>query len=276
MGLGLMGGSLGLALKRLGRTRVAGYARRAETRRLALKLGAVDDVYATPQEALRGANVVVFCTPILTIPVLVAECRQAFEQGCVVTDVGSTKAELCSQMAPFALGNDFHYVGSHPMAGSEKSGLEHARATLYEGAMTAVTPLAGGRPEAADAVVALWESVGAKVVCMDPGEHDRLVARTSHLPHLIAALLVAVGGREITPELKNLVGPGFRDTTRIAGGEPEMWHDIVQSNRRFILEELRTYGDVLRTLTKTVESGDIGSVKRLLESSAQLRKTLLG
>jgi prephenate dehydrogenase len=225
-----------------------------------LDVGAVDDVFEEPQRALRAADVAVFCTPILTIPLLVSECRQAIAKHCVVTDVGSTKAELVRHMAALARDNGFQYVGSHPMAGSEKSGIECSRADLYQGAVTAVTPTSETPAAATEAVSALWRMVGARVLLMNPDQHDRLVARTSHLPHLVAALLVETSGREGADDVKSLIGPGFRDTTRIAGGAPDMWHDIVRSNQRLI---------------NLVESGDFIGVKRLLETQADLRKELL-
>jgi prephenate dehydrogenase len=274
IGLGLMGGSLGLALKKGGHTVVTGYARRAETRRAAVNAGAVDEAFDTPQAALRNAHVAVFCTPVLSIPELVEACLPAFEKGCVVTDVGSTKAELVRRMSAVLREDGVWFVGSHPMTGSEKTGIESARAGLYEGAVTAITPPAEAPPAAVETVSNLWCSVGARVVRLDPGQHDRLVARTSHLPHLVAALLVGTVGREISPELKRLIGPGFRDTTRIAGGDAELWHDIVKTNKCAILDELQAYDKALRELMALLESNRFDDVRDLLER-CRLRRTEL-
>ncbi len=272
-----MGGSLGLALRRLGLAHVSAYARRAETRQLALDMGAVDVIYDTPQAALRGANLAVFCTPVCTMPTLAKECMSAFEPGCVVTDVGSTKAELVRDMNLLFRDTSIVFVGSHPMAGSEKSGLDAALTNLYEGAVTAVTPDPGTPAAGIQDVMTLWGGVGARVVQLDPSEHDILVAKTSHLPHLISALLVMSAGR--IPQSQGLplfLGPGFRDTTRIAGGSPDMWHDIVKSNRTAILEELRQYGEALGSLTVLIENEDYAGLRNRLETARSIRAELLG
>ena len=277
IGLGLMGGSLGLALRRFGLARVSAYARRAETRKLALDMGATDTVHDTPQAALRGAELAVFCTPVCAMPQLAKECMTAFEPGCLVTDVGSTKAELVRAMNPLFRDTTIVFVGSHPMAGSEKSGLDAARTDLYEGAVTAVTPNLETPEMGIQGIMTLWGGVGAKVVRLNPDEHDILVAKTSHLPHLISALLVSTAGR--TPQNKGLpmfFGPGFRDTTRIAGGSPAMWHDIVKSNRDAILEELRQYNDALGELIGLIENEDYGGILACLEKARFTRCQLLG
>jgi prephenate dehydrogenase len=277
IGMGLMGGSLGLALRRKGLAHVSAYARRSETRKLALDMGAVDVIYDTPQAALRGADLAVFCTPVCAMPALAKECMRAFEPGCVVTDVGSTKAELVRDMNSLFRDTTIVFVGSHPMAGSEKSGLDAALTNLYEGAVTAVTPGPGTSESGVHAVMSLWDGVGARVVRLDPVEHDVLVSKTSHLPHLISALLVTTAGR--APQNTGLplfLGPGFKDTTRIAGGSPDMWHDIVKSNRVAILEELRQYGDALRELTGLIENEDYSGLRNRLEKARSIRAQLLG
>lgn len=276
IGLGLMGGSLGLALKRKGLVRVSASARRAETRHLALSMGAADEVFETPQEALSGADVAVFCTPVCSIPSLVETCLQAFEPGCVVTDVGSTKADLVRAMSLLLAGRHVTFVGSHPMAGSEKTGLEVANVRLYEEAVTALTPTVGTAPAALATIEALWSGVGAKVVCLSPETHDELVARSSHLPHLISALLVATAGRAQLENLSRFCGSGFRSTTRVAAGSPEMWHDIVKTNREAILAELRAYEAQLAGLIAAIDTQDYGTVKSFLDQARTLRHTLLG
>lgn len=276
IGLGLMGGSLGLALKRGGLARVSASARRVETRRLALETGAVDFAFETAQEAVRGADVVVFCTPVCSIPGLARDCLGAFEPGCVVTDVGSTKAQLVHDMADVFRGASPVFVGSHPMAGSEKTGMEAARADLYVGATTVVTPAAGTPESVFQAVSGLWAGVGAKVIRTTPGDHDAAVARSSHLPHLTAALLTATAGRGLQPEFTAFCGTGFRDTTRVADGSPEMWHDIVKTNRSAILGELRNYEAELKDLIESLESRDFNAVKTFLERARLLRRRILG
>jgi prephenate dehydrogenase len=272
-----MGGSLGLTLRRRGLAKVSAYARREETRRLALEMGASDTVHDTLKAALRGADLAVLCTPVCSMPQLVQECLGAFEPGCVVTDIGSTKADLISEMDRLFKTSKATFVGSHPMAGSEKTGVESARSDLYEGAVVAVTP-SGGTPEAdIQRVAALWAGVGARVVRLAPDLHDLLVAKTSHLPHLIAALLVATTGRQPLPDgVPLFCGPGFRDATRIAGGSPEMWRDIVKTNRTAILGELRHYEASLAELISLIETQDYDGVQNRLDEARLLRAALLG
>lgn len=276
IGLGLMGGSLGLAIKRLGLAKVSAYARREETRQLALGMGVADSVHDTPGAALRGADVAVLCTPVCTMPQLAKECMDAFEPGCVVTDVGSTKADLVREMDLLFQNAKASFVGSHPIAGSEKTGVASSRTDLYKGAVTAVTPTAGAREEDVLRIMDLWSRVGARVVRLDPEMHDALVAKTSHLPHLIAALLVTTTARSpIQKDLSMFCGPGFRDTTRIAGGSPEMWHDIVKTNREAILDELRLFESSLGELIRLIEGQDYDGVRRHLEQARLLRTQLL-
>ena len=275
LGLGLMGGSLGLALRKRGLARVTGYARRAETRREALRLGIADACAGTPGEAVRSADVVVVCTPVLTIPGLIRECLPALAPGCVMTDVGSTKLEVQRQAEAALQGSQAAFVGSHPMAGSEKTGIEWARADLYENAVTVLTPSAASSPSAMGRVRQLWEAVGARVTVLDPAVHDDIVARTSHLPHLIASLLATVAGREQSEAVRSLCGPGFRDATRIAAGSPEMWHDIVKSNRSAVLAELQAFGGELQHLAGLIERSDFDGVKTLLEQGQKRRERLL-
>jgi prephenate dehydrogenase len=274
IGLGLMGGSLGMALRQKGLARVKGYARRVETRQQALDMGAVDEACETPGEAVKGAAIVVLCTPVLTIPALVNECLGASKAGAVITDVGSTKSEVVNRVAPILTGHKVHFVGSHPMAGSEKSGIEAARADLYEGAVTAVTPSRGESDKVVKAVIDLWAGIGSRVIRISPEEHDALVARTSHLPHLIASLLVTATVKEGDANFRALCGPGFRDTTRIAGGSPDMWHDIVKTNRVAILEALKGCQGQMGELISALEIGDFEAVREQLEQGRRLRRGL--
>ena len=161
LGLGLMGGSLGLALRRMPNApTVCGYARRAATRKLAVKIGAVDEVFATPQDAVRLADIVVICTPVLSIPVLAKACIPALLPTAIVTDVGSTKAQLTSQMASLHV----RFIGSHPIAGSEASGLEASRADLYSGTVVILTPPGAVDRRAMACLSAMWRSVGARTI----------------------------------------------------------------------------------------------------------------
>ena len=278
LGLGLMGGSLGLALKsRQGaHATVHGYARRPETRKLALKLNAVDAVFDDPAKAVQGADVVVLCVPILAIPDLLAKCKSSLQRGCLVTDVGSTKAQTAARIDPLLQGTGAVFVGSHPLAGSEQQGLDAARADLYEQAVVVVTPADGKTGPAVESLKRFWENLGASVQVMIPDQHDRIAARTSHLPHIVAALLSETVGRDGDLGLiGKCCGPGFRDATRIAGGSPEVWHDIVQSNRECLVGELTEFKAALERVMSMVEKGNSDPLLKFFENGRSKRKQLI-
>ncbi|MBM4149907.1 MAG: prephenate dehydrogenase/arogenate dehydrogenase family protein [Lentisphaerae bacterium] len=278
MGLGLMGGSLGLAVRRRGlAAEVRGYARRKETRERALRDGVADTVWANPSDAVRGADITVLCVPVLAIPVLAAECRPGFGAGAIVTDVGSTKDFICRELSAMLAGTGAVFVGSHPIAGSEETGLDAARADLYDGAVSFVTPGDGdGQPEAAGAVAGLWESVGCIVRVLAPGAHDRILARTSHLPHLAAAMLVDNAFARGADGVEEACGSGFRDATRIAAGSEEVWHDIVRTNAEALTEELDSLIGRAVCLRDMIADGRFGEVRAFLASARRRREAMRG
>lgn len=275
MGLGLMGGSLGLALRRQPGMRVSGYARREETRRLALACGAVDDVFLHPAEAVRGAQLTVICTPVGQIPAMAEACLAGLEPGSVVTDVGSSKAEVVRRMDAIFAGTQAVFVGSHPIAGSERQGLESASADLYRGALVVVTPSDLTDPAALRMAEEFWAGLGARVRRTAPGDHDRLLAATSHLPHLAAALVSATVGRHAPEQAGIFCGSGFYDTTRVAEGDPALWREILQTNRAAVLEELRALQNNLTALTAALEGGDFEAAQCLLADARVKRRALL-
>lgn len=277
IGLGLMGGSLGLALKARGFSgHISGSTRSAESRATAQRRGAVDEIFASAQEAVRDADLVVFCAPVLAIPQLIKDTLPAIKRGCVLTDVGSTKKFLVQDIESAARRAGALFVGSHPIAGSEKQGIDAARADLYDGATVVITPSENSDQQALDKVEKLWERVGGVVRRMSPAEHDRLVARTSHLPHLTAALLAATVGREKPIDrLVGLCGSGFRDGTRVAEGAPEIWRDILETNHEAIAGELRAYNVELEQLMNLIERKKFEEIAEFLERSRAMRRGLL-
>ena len=277
LGLGLMGGSLGLALKTRGyRGRVSGYARRAETRELALARGAVDAVYDEAEAAVRGSPLVVVCAPVLAIPDLISRVAPALQPDAVVTDVGSTKDWIVRRAQAVLSGRPAEFVGSHPVAGSEQQGMEAARADLYEGAVTVVTPDGAGL-RAVAAVEALWKTAGSRIVSMSAADHDRGIARTSHLPHLAAALTALCAGRPGMDDaaIAALCGPGIRDTTRIAGGSPDLWHDIVMTNPEALLVELDSMRDAVEALIDRMRARDFESIREILARARDARRRIV-
>jgi prephenate dehydrogenase len=271
IGLGLMGGSLGLAAKARGVVdRVTAHARREESRRDALELGAVDAVFDSAEDAVEGADLVVVCTPVLTMPDLVRHFCGRLSAGCVVTDVGSTKAFLARELGQILADSPARFVGSHPMAGSEKTGLDVARVDLYEGARVIVTPADGDDDAATRCISEFWEGIGAAVSVLSPDAHDAVIARTSHLPHLVAAALVSAidrGDQDLVP----FCGPGFRDTTRVAEGSEAVWHDIVKTNLGSIRQEVDRFSQEIAVLKTLLDHEDMDGVRAFLANSREKR-----
>lgn len=277
IGLGLMGGSIGLAIKsRTLAWEVAGYTRTPARGRQALRRGAVDRLCTSMAEAVEGADLLVYCAPVRTIPTLVRESLHNLKAGQVLTDVGSTRAFLQSEIPPLLKQSGAVFVGSHPIAGSEHQGIDAARADLYERAMVLLTPGADAPAKAVSFVRKFWRDLGGRVVVMDSREHDRILAKTSHMPHLIASLLATTVGR--TPrraELAAFCGAGFADTSRVAEGSPEVWLDIVSTNRSNLEEELRAYRGELDKLLRQLAECDFDGVLRVLENGRAARRELI-
>jgi len=271
-----MGGSLGLALKRRApHISVVGYARRAETCEAALTMGAVDFVAVSPSDAARGSDLVVLCVPVLKLGEMARACLSGLQAGAVLTDVGSTKQDVIVEIDPVLWGLGVQFVGSHPIAGSEESGIEASREDLYSDATVVVTPAADNTPEGVARVVAFWELLGARVETMTAERHDALVARTSHLPHLVAAALAGSVCRT-ADEIAPLCGTGFRDTTRIASGSAEIWHDIVRTNRAAIQVELAAFAASVDTLRQLIAEEDDKGVHDFLDECRTRRLMVLG
>ena len=270
IGVGLIGGSLGLALREKGLARrVVGVGHRQASIDLALEMGAVDEGTLDPVAAVKGSDLVVLATSITLIAELGRKVAPALEKGAVVTDVGSTKSDIVRELES-AMPAGVHFVGSHPIAGSEKRGVDAATAGLFRGATCVVTPTKRTDPAAVRAVGGLWAAVGAKVVTLSPEDHDAILARTSHLPHVAAAALVAA----LQGPDAGFVGTGFRDATRIASGDVAIWCDICLTNRDALLAALDGYAGELSEFRRAVESGDRARLAELLSAAKSRRDGL--
>lgn len=275
IGLGLMGGSLGLAIKQKSLAQVvAGFARRAETRELALELGIVDQIFERPEDAVQAADLAVFCTSVSSIPELIGNCRAKLAAGAVMTDVGSCKAEIVEKVEASFPRGPVPFIGSHPIAGSERQGIEAASAGLFRNAWVIMTPTRRSSPVAREQVMRLWQGLGARVQEKSPEAHDRLLAKTSHLPHIVAALLAACVGRSMPEQIGSFCGAGFFDTTRIADGDPLLWRDIICANQSALTGELRTFGKDLEHLVKILKTGDAEMIEQFLQTSRDRRRAL--
>jgi len=267
---GLLGGSVALASQHYGVARtVALWSRRPETRIKFSQIpwaGAVPD---TPGQAVKGAQLVVVCAPVDVIGPLLRQIAPALEPGTVVTDVGSVKGDIC-RLGQQIIGQGAHFVGSHPMAGSEKTGWAHARAELFAGRTIFVTPLPETHAPAVDLLVRFWSAFEAHVATLNPDEHDEIVAHISHLPQILASTLCAALAKR-PAGWRNHAGPGLRDTSRIAGSDPKLWKTILEQNRDEVLRALRSYQEELHGVERALSNRDWFELLAILERGQAYR-----
>ncbi|MEA3212130.1 MAG: cyclohexadieny/prephenate dehydrogenase [Chthoniobacter sp.] len=271
VGPGLLGGSIALAARH--RYRVALWARRAEAVTELEAAGIGDRASTDLRSVVADADLVVLCVPVGAMPALAREVAAAARGDALVTDVGSVKAPLCEQLGAILGGR---FVGSHPMAGSEQTGLAAARADLFADAVTIVTPDARTELSATAAISGFWTALGCRVLQLSPGEHDEIVALVSHLPHLLAATLVNTVAAK-NAQAFDFCGPGFRDTTRVAGGPPAMWAEILGTNRdavgravEALIENLR---EIVRLLDRDRPMTDFLTLAKAQRDRLRLPKT---
>ncbi len=256
VGVGLLGGSVAKAARARGAAReVVGVGRHLARLRPALDEGALDHATTDLAAGLRGADLVVLAAPVAAIERLLPAVWAAAPADALLTDVGSTKAAIVRAARRLAAQRPLQFVGSHPMAGSERSGYAAARADLFQDATVVVTP-ADAEPRAVKGVTAFWEALGAgRVVALEAEVHDRAVAAISHLPHLVACALVD-GVTRLDPEAFGLAARGFKDTTRIAAGDPEVWEEIFLANREALGAATREFLRALAELARAIDTGD--------------------
>lgn len=267
---GLLGGSVARAARaRDVAQRIVLWSRRPESR-LKLREQPWCDVAAeTPADAVREASLVVIAAPVDQIIPLTQQIAPHLSAGALVTDVGSVKGEI-SRLGHAALGTRSHFVGAHPMAGSEKTGWEHSSAELFEQRTCFITPLAETDPAATTSVARFWHDLGAEVTTVTPDEHDEIVAHISHLPQVIASTLCAFLAAK-NPAWRNFAGGGLRDTTRIAASDPQLWRTIIEQNRDELLRALRAYEDELHGFQTALSNRDYPEIVARLERSRAYR-----
>jgi prephenate dehydrogenase len=248
LGPGLLGGSLALALRERSLARVSIWARREAAVEEVRAKNCCDEASTDSANIVSGADVVVFATPIGVMPQLAREIAPHLKSGALVTDVGSVKAGICEELGLILAETAAEFVGSHPMAGSEQTGLASARPDLFDASVCIVTPDERTKHPVVQRAAEFWRSVGCRVRVLPPSEHDAIVASISHLPHLIAAALVNSVAAS-TPAAFDFCGPGFRDTTRVASGPPAMWTEILAENRDAVRRSLDALIEKLRALS---------------------------
>jgi cyclohexadieny/prephenate dehydrogenase len=270
VGVGLIGGSIGLAARRRGLAeRVLGVGWRQSSLDRALAVGAIDEGFLDPAAAVHRANLAIFCTPVDRIVEQVVATAARCAPGTLLTDAGSTKTAIVRPIEE-QLPRGVAFVGSHPLAGSEKRGPDFADPNLFQGRLTIVTRTPRTDPEALERTIAFWQALGSTVRVMAPEEHDRALALTSHLPHLAASALAGI----LPPGLHELTATGFRDTTRIAAGDPSIWTGIFVQNRAAVLDALGHLDDRLAQFRTALTAGDAAALDTLLSQAKKVRDAL--
>jgi prephenate dehydrogenase len=273
IGVGLLGGSIGLAVRRHKLAReVAGYVRRAASLKDCVRAGAVD--YATTDllAAVSNADLVILCTPLAQMRSLTEQFLPALKRGAIVTDVGSVKAGVVRELDAMLKKSGAHFVGSHPMAGGEKMGVLAAKADLFVNAACVITPSKKSNTAAVGRVEKFWKALGARTLRLDAAQHDLVVSRSSHLPHVAAAALAGLVLDPRQPKAQAaLCATGFRDTTRIASGSPEMWRDIVLANRKNVSQSIDALVAELKDFQSALKKSDGKGVEKFFASAKQKR-----
>lgn len=278
VGVGLLGGSLGLAIKkRRLASRVIGFVRRQSSVAECEQAGACDKAELDPKAAADGSDFIIFCTPLAQMRELAERMLPAIKRDAVITDVGSVKGGVVAELEPLFAKAGAHFVGSHPMAGAEKTGVGAANAELFHKAVCAVTPTAATNASALGRVEEFWRSVGALPIRMSAEKHDDLVSRSSHLPHVVAAELANYVLSPVHPkEQAMLCANGFRDTTRIASGSPEMWRDICLANRVNLARVLGVFIEDLQEFQIALTNGDAKAVQEFFSKAKERRDAWCG
>lgn len=274
IGCGLIGGSFSLALKKGGFVKqVSGTSASRSSCETALDMGVIDEIAASSQEAVQGADLVLIAVPVFSIARVLTKIAAHLSSNALVMDVGSSKS-MVAREASLALGERYaNFVPAHPIAGKELNGVKHAEASLFENHKTILTPTLQSRAELITKAQTVWEMTGAKVSIMTAAEHDQALAAISHLPHLIAFAAVNALQAQSQRELfLDMAGPGFRDFSRIAASSPEVWLDIFLSNKDPVLSQLQEFKRALYAFEDRLQSDDSSAISQLIDQASQVRK----
>jgi prephenate dehydrogenase len=271
MGVGLIGASFGLAMKKYGLCgRITGYSRNLENLKRAKEKAIIDSFESDPVEACKESDLLLLSTPIGSFIDIVGKIRNSLKRGSIVTDVGSVKGRLVQDLDAL-MPEGIYFVGGHPIAGSNYSGIDRASADIFRGAKCIITPTEKTDKTALEKIIALWESFGSLVNLVNPGEHDKIYALVSHLPHLIAYELVNTVA-DVNSLYFKYSGQGFLDTTRIASSSPEIWRDICILNRENIIESLEVFRNNLERVSQYLRANDAESLKKDILRARTLRE----
>jgi prephenate dehydrogenase len=273
IGVGLLGGSIGLAAKRRKlANEVAGFVRRENSLKDCEKAGAVDFATTDLLAAVSNSDLIILCTPLAQMLPLAKQFLLALKRGAIVTDVGSVKSGVMRELESLVKKSGAHFIGSHPMAGAEKTGVAAARENLFENAVCVLTPTKKSSAVAVCKLEQFWQSLGARVLKLDAAQHDLLVSRSSHLPHVVAATLANLVLNPASPKTQSqLCATGFRDTTRIASGSPEMWRDIALANRKNLSRSLDAFVAELGKFQTALKSGNDEALEKIFATAKARR-----
>ncbi|WP_138934920.1 prephenate/arogenate dehydrogenase family protein [Roseovarius arcticus] len=278
IGLGLIAGSMALAMRRAGLAReIVGYSRSEGTRDVAREIGLCDRIEDSAAAAVEGADLVVLCVPVGAMGAVAAEIAPYLKPGATVSDVGSVKRAVIDAVAPH-LPDNVHFVPAHPLAGTEHSGPRSGYAELFDNRWCLIVPQEGADRTAVDLVEALWQGMGALTDEMDADHHDLVLAVTSHAPHLIAYTMVGVAddlGRVTDTEVIKYSAAGFRDFTRIAASDPTMWRDVFLNNREATLEILGRFTEELFALQRAIRTGDGDHLHEYFTRTRAIRRGII-
>ncbi len=273
IGCGLMGGSFALALKRAGLARrVIGYSKSPSTTERAKRMGVIDDTAESALLAVSGSDIVLMAVPVSASEATFKAIRHLVEPGVLFMDVGSTKRDVVDAARRVLKERVTSFVPAHPIAGKEVSGVAHADASLYAGRQVIITPLPQTNAELVQKATDVWSAIGAQVLRMTPENHDAAFAAVSHLPHMLAfAFFNSVAKQPAGRDFLSLAGPGFRDFTRIAASDPEVWRDILMSNREEILKQSMRFRHTLDALEHVIKTGNVEALEDLIRSASDAR-----
>ena len=278
IGVGLIGSSLSHAMRRGGLARhIAGHARSERTRVKAVELGLVDSIHPDAASCVRDADLVIICSPVGTYAEIGAAIRGSLKPGAILSDVGSVKQAVIRDLGP-NVPDGVHFVPGHPIAGTEHSGPESGFATLFDGRWCILTPPPGTDEKAVEKLVRFWRACGSQVEVMEAGHHDKTLAITSHLPHLIAYTIVGTVAdlEEATQsEVIKFSASGFRDFTRIAASDPVMWRDVFLNNREAVLEMLGRFAEDLTALQRAIRWGEGDKLEALFTRTRAVRRSII-
>jgi cyclohexadieny/prephenate dehydrogenase len=278
IGIGLIGGSIALEARKRGVAKsIVAATRSAETAAAANKLKLADHCGTDLAAACKGADLVIVCTPVGACSEVAKAIAPNLKPGCIVSDAGSVKQAVIKAMQPH-LPAGVHFVPGHPVAGTENSGPEAAILDLFQGRWTILTPLPNSDPKAVERLKAFWEALGSQVEKIDPADHDRILAITSHLPHLIAYTIVGTAddlGGHLNSEVLKYAAGGFRDFTRIAASDPTMWRDVFLNNREAVLEVLARFQEDLFYLQRAIRWGEGDKLFDLFNRTREIRRALI-